>query len=230
MTAPIPKVMHSISPAARRHGVGFALLGLFIFAASMFLWLIEAPLPTPAWALLWIISAAMIFLGWAKVFEPEVSLNITPERIEYLHHRGTWELDWDNVVRVDCPRTHKGLDAVELPYVGFCVRDIEPILQCISPRLSTHLIGEQRHLLTTALRHERPDIHDYSPYFDIPDAFIAPSGTRYTGVQALFAIRCRQLRELLGYELYVPESALDRPLDEFIQWLRQLQASRNEHL
>ncbi|MDX1705302.1 DUF2982 domain-containing protein [Pseudidiomarina sp.] len=230
MTDPAPEVMQKISPAARKHGVGFALLGLLIFAASMFLWLIDAPLPTPAWALLWLVSAGLIFLGWAKVFEPEVSLNITPRQIEYLHHRGSWQLDWDNLVRFDSPRTQKGAETVELPYLAFCVRDIEPILNSISPRLSIHLISEQRHLLTMALRHERPDLHDYSSYFDIPDAFFAPSGTRYTGVQALFAIRCRQLRELLGYELYVPESALDRSLDDFIPWLRELHASRNEHL
>jgi len=216
----------TVTPLARAHGVGFSALGLVIFGVAIFLWLISAPLPTAAYGLLYIASAVLIFLGSAKVFEPPISLEITPEAIRYCHRRGYWQITWENIVRYDVPRVHRGLELDDVPYIGFALRDLEPLLAEITPRLAVYLLSEQRHLLVVALRHERPDIRDYSPYFEVPDRFAAPSGTVYKGVQAMFATRCTHFRELLGYDLFVPVSALDRPPDDFLRWLKQLENTR----
>ncbi len=215
-----------VSPTARGHALGFIGLGLAIFAVAMLLLLADLPLPTAAYALLFIAAAAVAFLGIAKLVEPKQSMRITPEQICYLHWRGRWCLDWTNVVRFDVPRVQPGFDLIELPYIGFRVHDIEPILDSISPRLAVYLVSEQRHILTTAIRSERPDTHDYSKYFEVPEVYTAKSGKLYRGVSAMFAKRCEHVRELLGYDLYIPASALDRPADEFINWLHQLQQHR----
>lgn len=216
----------TVTPLARAHGAGFSALGLVIFAVAIFLWLIDAPLPPAAFGLLYIASAALLFLGSAKVFEPPISFEITPEAIRYCHRRGHWQIFWDNIVRYDTPRVHRGLELDEVPYIGFALRDVEPLLADITPRLAVYLLSEQRHLLVVALRHERPDIQDYSPYFEVPDHFVAASGKIYKGVQAMFATRCTHFRELLGYDLFVPVSALDRPPEEFVAWLHALQNTK----
>lgn len=215
-----------VQPAARKDALSFCIGGVAIFAVTMFLYLAGFELPKAAWALLYIASAAVFFLGVAKIVEPPVSLIITPTEIRYEHRRGTWCLDWDNLLRFDIPRTHRGMELEELPYIGFRVHDMEPILDAISPRLAVYLVSEQRHLLAVALRHERPDLNDYTPFYDIPTSYKTASGKVYRGVQALFAVRCAQLRDLLGYDLYVPASALDRPLDEFCQWMQQVKQHR----
>src|SRR5690554_1690969 len=117
-----------ITPHTRGHGVEFSALGVVIFAVTMFLWLIDAPIPTAAYALLYITSAGLFFLGGAKLFEPEVSMELTPETIRYLHTRGSWQVTWQQLVRFDVPRVHRGLELESLPYIGFRLRDVEPLL------------------------------------------------------------------------------------------------------
>jgi len=215
-----------VKPLTRAHGLGFNALGLVIFAVTMFLWLIDAPIITAAYGLLFIASALLIFLGSAKVFEPPVSMTITPKEITYLHRRGRWQIQWNNILRFDIPRLHRGLELEQMPYIGFRLHDIEPIIQTITPRLAVYLLSEQRHLLVAALRHERPELREYSPYFEVPDRYQSASGIEYRGVQAMFAVRCEHLRELLGYDLFVPAAALDRAPEDFITWLQQLKNTR----
>lgn len=226
MTAP----KQLIHPHARRDALTFCLMGTGVFAVTVVLQLAALNLPVAAFALLYIVSAALALLGVAKLIEPRVSLSITPDTICYHHLRGQWCIAWDNIVRFDVPRTHRGVELESLPYIGFRLQDFEPVLRTISPRLTVHLINEQRHLLAAALRRESPANDDYSAYFDIPESYQASSGRVYHGLQALFAVRSQQLRELLGYDLYIPANALDRPADEFCLWLRELQAHRNAHL
>ncbi|HET8816395.1 MAG TPA: DUF2982 domain-containing protein [Pseudidiomarina sp.] len=230
MNTPSNPLQRSIQPGARKNALTFCFLGVLIFAAAMLCWLIEAPLAPAAFGLLWIASAVLLFLGIAKMLEPETSLIITPTDISYTHRRGRWSLPWEAITRFDAPRVNRGFNLEELPYLGFRIHDIEVLLNRISPRLMSHIIVEQRHLLALGLRYERPDLRDYSQYYDIPERFVGNSGLEYKGLQAMFAVRSQQLRELLGYDIYIHASALDRPLDEFIHHLRQLQSSRQHHL
>lgn len=217
----------SVQPSTRRDALTFCVFGVVVFAVNVFLYLSGFELPQAAWGLMYIASAALFFLGVAKLVEPPISLMISPREIRYEHRRGTWHIDWDNLIRFDIPRVHRGTELEELPYIGFRLKDIEPVLDTISPRLAVHLVSEQRHLLAAALRRELAQTGDYTPYYDIPTSYKTASGKVYRGVQALFAVRCEQLRQLLGYDLYVPSSALDRPLDEFCQWLREVQSHRH---
>lgn len=218
----------AIQPSARRDALTFCVFGVLVFAVTMFLFLSGFELPQAAWAIMYIASASLFLLGIAKLVEPPVSLMISPAQIRYEHRRGSWKFDWDNLIRFDIPRTHRGNELEELPYIGFRLKDIEPVLDTISPRLAVYLVSEQRHLLVAALRRELPPGSDYTPFYDIPTSYKTSSGKVYRGVQALFAVRCEQLRKLLGYDLYVPASALDRPLDEFCPWLQEVQSHRHQ--
>ncbi|WP_411359142.1 DUF2982 domain-containing protein [Pseudidiomarina salilacus] len=215
-----------VQPSAKKDALTFCVFGVVVFALTLFLYLAGFALPQAAWGLMYIASAALFLLGVAKIIEPPVSLLISPRTIRYEHRRGHWQIDWDNVLRYDIPSVRSGLERDSLPYIGFRLHNIEPVLDAISPRLAVYLVSEQRHLLAAALRRETGPDHDYTPYYDVPNKFVSANGKVYKGVQALFAVRSQQLRELLGYDLYVPASALDRPLEEFVDWLKQVESHR----
>lgn len=217
---------YSVRPLAKRNGLVFCLAGVGIIVLALLMRLTAIDLPWQVWAIVLAFSGFLLLLGVAKITEPEVSLLITPSDIRYLHRRGTWRVDWDNIVRFDVPRVHRGLDLEDLPYVGIRIENEDLFLAEVSPRLAVHLVNEQRHLLTMALRREQPELGDYSDYFDIPTRYVSRQGIEYNGIKAMFATRMQQLRQLLGYDIYISESALDRPLDEFCSHLRELREHR----
>ncbi|EKE85266.1 hypothetical protein A10D4_02940 [Idiomarina xiamenensis 10-D-4] len=219
-----------VTALTKRNALTVAALGVFCLVFMAFCWLAEIPLPTLIWLCLWLLSSVSLLLAAGKYFEPDYSLKITPETIDYVHRKGTWRLHWDNIVRFDIPRVQRPFALEDLPYIAFRVDNIDRALADISPRLANHLVFEQRQLLIMALRHQLPDAHDYSDYFDIPERYISPNGQQYRGVMAVFATRTAQLRELLGYDFYISANALDRDLFEFRDYLRQLQQSKNQYL
>lgn len=218
----------NVTPQAKRNALTFCGLSLLLLMLIVFLHLSQPSIPVGVTVVLGATSAIFMLLGVGKLIEPPVSLVITPDTIEFLHRRGQWQISWDNIVRYDIPRVSRLMDLEDAPFLGFRLRDPEQVLQTISPRLASGLLFEQRQLLNLALRHERPDENDYSEYFDIKDQYVGASGKVYRGLIASFAVRMEQLRELLGYDLYVSATALDRDIYEFKAHLHQLQASRND--
>ena len=102
------------------------------------------------------------------------------------------------------------MELEDAPFLCFRVYNNDAILQTISPRLASAILFEQRQLMTMALRHERPEQADYSEYFDIPERFVSSEGRVYKGLIAVFGRRMEQMRELLGYDLYVSANDIDR--------------------
>lgn len=224
----MPAKQRLIEPQNKRHGLSFIAVAVALLALLTLGYLAGVPMPLGLWILFGATAAMLMLLGVGKVVEPPVSLSITPESIRYLHRRGGWQIQWDNLVRYDVPRIHRGLELETLPYVGFKVDDIDPVLASLSPRLASFLLFEQRHLLILALRHEHPELDDYSDFFALPEYYESANGVHYRGLKAAFALRTEQLRTLLGYDLYVSASALDREPQAFCAHLQALQASRNQ--
>lgn len=88
-----------------------------------------------------------LLLGYLKAREPEHSMEISREKIDYQHRNGSWALSWQNVQRIDVPRITSGVEQKQLTLVGIRIKKYGPILDNISPRLMTHLLMEQRPLL-----------------------------------------------------------------------------------
>ncbi|MCR6555175.1 DUF2982 domain-containing protein, partial [Aeromonas sp. CPF2-S1] len=57
--------------------------------------------------------------------------------------------------------------------------------------------------------------------------FCSPSGQRYEGVIAMLGNRMARLRDLLGYDLLVPDNSLDRSPEDFVHLLQQYQRESN---
>lgn len=166
-----------------------------------------------------------LLLGLLKTREPDHSLSISKENIDYQHRKGQWQLPWSNVQRIDVPTINKGLEQHQLTLVGIRVKEYGPILECISPRLMTHILMEQRPLL---MQTDDPNCASGTCYGDDlieEEIYKDASGKTYKGVQGMFAHRMMKLRQRLGYDLYINSAELDRPADEFANLLRSCHRS-----
>ena len=175
-------------------------------------------------------SIVSLLIGWFKVREPQFSIEISPQEIRYHHRLGNWLLQWDNVQRIDCPRVQQGLEQVELEAVGFRIKDYGAFLNHVSPRLATHLLMEQRPLL---LHRDEQNCKTGACFeqemFDDKHYTTADNQT-FTGVKAMLANRMSQLRQLLGYDVFIAASDIDREPADFARFMRQCQQARQDRL
>lgn len=188
-----------------------ALLPQWLFLAGIFL--------TSA-------SIVTLLIGYFKLREPPFSIEISLDEICYHHRRGNWFLHWDNIQRIDCPKIHDGLMHKELDAVGIRIKDYGDFLARISPRLATHLLMEQRPLL---IHQGSKDCSSGGCFeqaqFD-DKHYAVENGDTYTGVKAMLANRMTQLRQLLGYDIYISGTDIDREPSAFVALLRQCQSAR----
>ncbi|MCA4701775.1 DUF2982 domain-containing protein [Aeromonas hydrophila] len=218
----------------RKNGLTLALLGIIVTIAMIFILFLfgEQPLIPLVSGLL--AGLMMIFIGSLKLIEPHFSLSLCHDCLQYHHKYGGWILKWRNIQRIDQPRIHLGWDLVPLPYIGLKIKDYDDFLTLITPRLAVRLLTEQRSVLLQALRSEQPACSGggcacaFQGEGLLEEShFRSPSGQRYEGVIAMLANRMARLRELLGYDLLVPDNSLDRDPAEFVRLLHQYQRESN---
>ena len=210
-----------IKAASKSNGMTTMAIG--IAGAVLSLVLLGLLPATLKLSVIFILSASIVamLIGWFKIREPQHSVVLTRKRVEYHHRKGAWFLDWDNIVRIDSPRIQRGLDLDELELVGIRLNDYGPLLESITPRLATNLLMEQRPLL---LHHDSCNTGScYSASLIENDQFKLPDGKVITGIKAMFANRMVNLRNQLGYDLFIATTELDRSKEEFIELLRQCQ-------
>lgn len=163
-----------------------------------------------------------LLIGWFKIREPEHSIELSKNQICYKHRHGIWRLDWQNIQRVDIPRVTAGLEQKPLEMVGIKLKDYQPLLASISPRLATNLLLEQRPLLLQSNQCATGGC--YSADLIEDDKFKMPDGNIVTGIPAMMANRMSKLRASLGFDLYISASELDRSTEDFVSLLRDCQS------
>jgi hypothetical protein len=168
-----------------------------------------------------VVGIIALVMGYFKIREPKYSLEISKQEVVYHHRLGKWSIDWNNIQRIDVPRVRMGLEHIDLEMVGFRLKDPEAFLPNISLRLITHLLMEQRPLITQI---ERSSCGTGKCYGDdmMEDAkYKTKSGEIITGVIAMYANRMRKLQEGLGFDVFVSVNELDRGAHEFVNLIRQ---------
>lgn len=163
-----------------------------------------------------------LVIGFFKIKEPEHSVILTEQGINYQHRHGTWVIGWENLQRVDAPRVTRGIEQVDLSMVGFKIKEYPPFLAKISQRLMTNTLMEQRPLLMQNSEANCNTGQCAGSDLIEDQKFKLPDGKLLTGVQGMFANRMNKLRDRLGYDVYINEAELDRPVDEFVTLVRAL--------
>lgn len=214
-----------IRSASAKNGITTFLVGI-VLAIFGIIFIVAFP---PLFFLVGILflsgSIIAFVMGYHKLREPKYSLEITKEAILYHHRKGKWRITWDNIQRVDVPKVHKGIAHVELEMVGFRLRDPDRFLDNISLRLITHLLTEQRPLVTQIIANDCDSGNCYGDEIIDDVNYKCVDGTLKTGVTAIFANRMRKLQQGLGYDIYLSVNDLDRDGSSFVRLLRECQES-----
>lgn len=219
-----------VYPRAKRNGLVIAMMGGSLLLITLLCHALFSEFPVAFLLAGSGFSLVTLAVGIGKLIEPPASLIMNPRDIAYQHRKGRWQISWDEIQRIGIPTISHGTERIEVPVIGFRLRSYDALLRNIDMRMAVHLLLEQRQLLVVALRAEKPDLEDFTPYFDVPSKFKTDSETRYDGVLASFAQRMQHMRELLGYDLFISDTALDRPAEEFVRYLRELQETRRDYL
>lgn len=165
------------------------------------------------------VALVMMLLGILKMNQPVYSFILSPESITYLHYYGSWTIPWDNIQRVDIPKVSRGFNREEISYVGLQLRDSDAFLESIPARFAVRTVSEQQALFLQVLRSEGQHLeHPDEHIFNVSD-FKSSSGKIYRGISAMYAHRMMLFRQLLGYDILLPGSALDREPYEFVRLL-----------
>ncbi|WBA10633.1 DUF2982 domain-containing protein [Salinivibrio kushneri] len=156
----------------------------------------------------------------------QLSFSLSFMHLQHHSFRGGWVLKWRNIEAIGIPHLHQQGLGEPLPWVGIKIKRYDALLDSISLRMVTHIIMTQRALLITAYR--RGDHKPSKPLEDMmfdDTPYRGRNGVLYKGLMAMLANRMRYTRELLGYDLFVSEDLLDRPLEDFVGVTRRYLAA-----
>lgn len=208
-----------IRAASKRNGFTTFVVGVVVLVIAIIL---LALLPKSAYLVgIFALSGSIVtmLIGWFKMREPAHSIELTKSFIHYQHRHGKWRLDWANIQRIDVPKISQGFEQKPLSMVGIKIKDYQPLLNSISPRLATNLLLEQRALLlhnngcATGGCYNNDLIED--------DRFKMPDGRFISGIPAMLANRMSKLRISLGFDLFISVAELDRSSDDFVALLKE---------
>jgi hypothetical protein len=152
--------------------------------------------------------------------QPQFSYHITPRKLKYQHIYGNWHLNWQQIQAINPIREVSGLTTISLPYIGIRLVNLETLTEQISPRLANRLIHEQQPLLKFAFVQQLLSLEQIQLNFT---PFTLQTGLKVSGPIGAFLHHCQSLRSALGYHLYLPETSMDRELNDFHQLLKQCQ-------
>ena len=223
---PISSPLIKIKAQANHHGWFLILIGcialLIILVISHYFWR-ELRL-----ILIYVILLTLVIIltGILKRLEPKYSLVLTPDNIRYFHKFGYWQLSWQQIQNISQVKETCGLTRLELPYIGIRLVDIESLINQISLRLANRLIHEQRTLIAFAIANQLLSLEqgklNFSPYQ-------LRSGKLVKGPLAAFLHHSKILYTGFGFHLFIPESSIDRDVDEFCQLLKQCKAAAHHY-
>lgn len=195
---------------------------LSLSSVALLLWLfllllIPDALHSSAWVLLLICCLLGMVAGYAKLTEPLYVIELDQQGFYYIHHKGRWFIPWQGFSFISVPE----LAGRELAYIGVKLKGYDEFLNQLQPRLAVHIMVEQRHLLIAALGSNCPS--GTCPTDLMVEVGEFRGATRsYTGAIAMFARRMQLLRQLTGFDLFIPISAIGSEPADFCRKVNQI--------
>lgn len=204
--------------ATAKGGVKTLLLSSSALLLWLFLLLLTPDLlHSSAWVLLLICCLLGLLAGYAKLTEPFYVVELDQQGFCYIHHKGRWRIPWTGLSFVAVPE----LDGKQIAYIGVKLKNYDDFLDQLQPRLAVHLMVEQRHLLIAALGSNCPS-------GTCPTDLMVEVGEyrgtarSYKGAIAMFARRMQLLRQLTGFDLFIPMNAIGPEPAEFCRKVNQI--------
>lgn len=172
------------------------------------------------------ISFGCILLFTATFFNPStMSFTLTFMHCQFHSHYGGWSTTWHNIQHIGNVTLSSDGWHLPLPWIGIRLKSYDDFIRTICPRVASRLLLEQRILLVMELKHSAHPTHQLEDILFDDDPFITSSGEQFKGLQAMLANRMRYNRELLGFDFFIADDVLDRPVNDFIGLLRRYKAA-----
>ncbi|OOF33112.1 DUF2982 domain-containing protein [Salinivibrio costicola] len=197
--------------------VAFALVCFFLIQPSLSL----------GQGIIGLIAIGAILYAIHKLLQRvQLSFSLSFMHIQHHSFRGGWALKWRHIDTIGIPQIYPQSLGEPLPWMGIKIKHYDALLDGISLRMVTHIIMTQRALLITAYRRagSKPSKPLEDMMFD-DTPYRGANGVLYKGLMAMLANRMRYMRELLGYDIFISEDLLDRPLEDFIGVTRRYLAA-----
>lgn len=200
--------------------VAFALVAFFLIRPSI----------SVGQSILGLIALSVIMAAIYHLLKrTQLSFSLTFMHIQHHSLKGGWVLKWKNIRSIGIPTISREGWHQPVPWVGIQIKDYDALLESISLRMVSHIIMTQRALLVTAYRRS-----DATPSSAIEDMmfddkpYLGENGVVYKGLLAMLANRMQYMREILGYDLFISDDLLDRPVEEFVGLTRKYLAAAPE--
>ncbi|MHA2938247.1 DUF2982 domain-containing protein [Vibrio sp. RC27] len=171
------------------------------------------------------IAILMLFSGialiaWFIIQKLLVKYTMTPSHFQQHFFKGGWVVKWNNISSIEmCYIDQQGYSH-PLPWIGIRLKQPDPYLDSICPRIISDQLLEQRALLYSGLKQQgmRSKFEDYmlddSPY-------TSPNGKMYKGLLAMMANRMHYQRQAIGFDIFISIHDLGCDADEFIGLARR---------
>ena len=211
----------TVRPIAKSNRLTSIVLAACLLISACLVATFLPPESLPIAAILLVFSILVTIIAAAKCWAPTHSFLLTKQQISHYQSKGSWQLCWQHVERIDQPRVQEGLALVPLPYLGFRLSEqgYDQLLTSISPRLAGTLLVQQRALLLQQAGCESGEC--YTQGLLENEQYTSPMGTHFTGIKGMLGNRMVRLRNLLGYEIFVEIDQLDRNPSEFIRFINE---------
>lgn len=175
---------------------------------------------------------ALVLIGGAALYisntidKKQLLFSLTKYHLQYHSNKGGWCVKWHDINAIGIASIrYEGWDE-QIPWCGIQLKTISPLLASISLRLASRILFEQRGLLLMAYRkQENPTLKELEDIVFDDTAYVCENGIEYQGLLAMLANRMILTRQLLGYDILISESILDRSCADFVGLTRQYLAS-----
>mgnify|MGYP001951232754 FL=1 len=220
----LPEIL--ICSNATRHGMvltlSSSLILLLLLTIGQYFWQ-AAKLP-----LIFLVLAAFVCLvvGIVKIIEPQYSFKLNPKSLKFIHRKGIWSLPWSLINNIRPVKNVSGIATEELAYVGLTLTNINEIAARIPPRLANHLIHEQRPILLYCVSRGLLPIEEIVINFN---EFVIGKKV-LKGPVAGFLHQCVLLHAIFGAHLFIPQTCIDRSMDDFSALLRDCKNCHSHYL
>ncbi|SON48330.1 DUF2982 domain-containing protein [Vibrio tapetis] len=203
------------SPINKKVGVAAVLLGLLLFVV----------MPTPALALLiWCGIVTLLGVAYFLIEQARVRFTMTDTHFQQHLFKGGWVVTWSNISEISLCHYQKDGWCEPMPWIGIRLKDYSPYINSICPRITTQILLEQRALLYLGAK-QKGELSKFEDMVLNGDPHISSSGEQFRGLAAMMANRMRYQRQYWGYDLFISESDLDRPIEEFVGLTRRYLAA-----
>ena len=204
--------------AASAQGGGVLLLSaLLAMSVAVLIFALWPELgPQQAWLIIFILLSLAACIGYSKLTEPHVMLQLDDKGVVFFHKYGQWRLPWQDLMVAQLVE----IDGKTLNFVGFRLSSYTEFLAGISLRLALRLIIEQRPLLVAALGAGCKNGQCPTSMLEQLPEF-KHNGISYRGVLGLFAQRMDHFRKLLQLDILIPADVVGYEAEDFCRLINQ---------